>query len=421
MLSFIYNFNDAIFWIFTILYSYQMIYTLIGFFRKLKKPPVPSRLHKYAVMIAARNEECVIGNLLDSIKKQTYPSKLVDIFVIADNCTDHTAEVAAKYGASVIVRNDMNLIGKGYAIDFALSYMKEQGIRDEYDGFFVFDADNLLDEAYIAEMNKVFDRGYLAITSYRNSKNFGDNWISAGYSVWFLREATYLNKPRMILNTSCAISGTGFLLSKKIIEKYDGWKFFLLTEDLEFNSNCAIENIQIGYCEDAVFYDEQPTKFSQSWNQRLRWVKGTYQVLFKYGLKIIKGCFIKGKRFAKFDIFMAIAPGSLITLTTVLVNAFCLVAALLQENMSPLVIPAALQSIVYTLISFYFLFFASGTLTMISERKRIKLSKWKRILYCFTFPLYIFTYIPISVAAIFKKVKWTPIEHNINKTVNDLK
>jgi len=118
---------------------------------------------------------------------------------------------------------------------------------------------------------------------------------------------------------------------------------------------------------------------------------------------------------------MAIAPGSLITLTTVLVNAFCLVAALLQENMSPLVIPAALQSIVYTLISFYFLFFASGTLTMISERKRIKLSKWKRILYCFTFPLYIFTYIPISVAAIFKKVKWTPIEHNINKTVNDLK
>lgn len=420
LLNILKTFNGALFYVFTILYLYQMIYTVVGLLVKSKTPPKPSKLHRFAVMIAARNEEVVIGNLIDSIKNQSYPEELVDIYVIADNCTDNTASVSREHGANVIERHNLEVIGKGHAMDYAFSLMKKEGIRDNYDGFFIFDADNLLDSSYIAEMNKIFDMGYLAVTSYRNSKNFGDNWISAGYSTWFLREARYLNKPRMLFKTSCAISGTGFLISKEIVDKYDGWKFFLLTEDLEFNSNCAIENITIGYCENAVFYDEQPTKFRQSWNQRLRWVKGTYQVLTRYSWKLFKGMF-SGKKFAKFDIFMSLAPGSLLTLLTVLVNVSCILATMLLEIRNPqLVISTAMQSITSTLTSFYLLFILMAILTMITEYKRIKLPFWKRIFYCFTFPLYVFTYIPIAVVALFKKVKWTPIRHNVNKSVKDL-
>ena len=136
-------------------------------------------------------------------------------------------------------------------------------------------------------MNKVFDSGYKVITSYRNSKNYDSNWISAGYSLWFLREAKYLNNSRMQLGTSCAISGTGFLVSAEIIRNNGGWIHHLLTEDIEFTVDSVIHGVKIGYAANAILYDEQPTLFRQSYNQRLRWAKGFYQVFAKYGLGLV--------------------------------------------------------------------------------------------------------------------------------------
>ena len=98
---------------------------------------------------------------------------------------------------------------------------------EPFDGYFVFDADNVLDQNYILEMNQTFSNGYDIITSYRNSKNYGDNWITAGYALWFLWESEFLNRGAYVLGNSCAVSGTGFLFSRRIIEKYGGWKFFL--------------------------------------------------------------------------------------------------------------------------------------------------------------------------------------------------
>ena len=144
-------------------------------------------------------------------------------------------------------------------------------------------------------MNKVFDSGYKIITSYRNSKNYDTNWITAGYSLWFLREARFLNNPRMILNTSCTVSGTGYLVNSSIIRQNNGWKYYLLTEDVEFSAVNIIEGEKIGYCEKAILYDEQPTTFKQSWSQRIRWTKGFYQVTFRYGKILISSIFKKRK------------------------------------------------------------------------------------------------------------------------------
>ncbi len=267
MLSFIRDFNSAMFVLFNILYFYQIVYLIVALYFRVRRSNVArpamraKKLHKYAFLIAARNESRVIGNLIDSVKKQNYPASLIDIFVVADNCTDNTAAVARAAGATVFERFNMRQIGKGYALSFAFDNILS---RDEcrYDGFFVFDADNLLDENYVAEMNRVFDNGYRVVTSYRNSKNYGSNWISAGYALWFLREAEYLNNPRMLLGTSCAISGTGFLIHQDIIRQNGGWKHHLLTEDIEFSIDSVIHGEVIGYCGRAIFYDEQPCTFA---------------------------------------------------------------------------------------------------------------------------------------------------------------
>ena len=131
-------------------------------------------------------------------------------------------------------------------------------------------------------MNKVFSNGHRIVTGYRNSKNYGTNWISSGYALWFIRESKYLNNSRMLCNTSCAIGGTGFLVHREVLLNSDGWKFFFLTEDIQFTVHNILEGESIAYCNEAVLYDEQPTTFAQSWKQRMRWAKGFIQVSKKY-------------------------------------------------------------------------------------------------------------------------------------------
>lgn len=169
--------------VFFVCYSYQFFYILIPFVKK-EKPHKKTELHRYAVLISARNEELVIGNLLDSIAAQDYPSRLVNVFVVADNCTDSTAQIAREHGAAVYERFNKAEVGKGYALEYLIDKILEE-YGDVFDAYMVFDADNLLSEDYISRMNETFSDGYGIITSYRNSKNYGDNWISAGYALCF--------------------------------------------------------------------------------------------------------------------------------------------------------------------------------------------------------------------------------------------
>lgn len=167
-------------------------------------------------------------------------------------------------------------------------------------------------------MNKTFSEGNDVITSYRNSKNYGDNWISAGYALWFLRESRYLNNARDLIGTSCMVSGTGFLFSRKIAENINDWPFHTLTEDIEFSADLIVNGYRIAFCPAAEFYDEQPTGFAQSWRQRLRWSKGYLQIFKKYGKRMIKGC-MKGN-FSCFDMTMSIMPAFILSAMSVTLN-----------------------------------------------------------------------------------------------------
>lgn len=406
-------FNFILSIIFTVCYLYQFFYVFVGLFKK----PIrfkAKKNHRYAVVICARNERRVIGNLIESVKHQTYPEDLVDVFVVADNCTDTTPEVARKAGAIVYERHNTEKVGKGYALDWFFKALDRDYADKGYEAFIIFDADNVLDPHFIEEMNGTFDAGYRIVTSYRNSKNYDHNWITAGYSLWFLREAKFLNNSRMQLGNSCAISGTGFLVSKEIIDANGGWIHHLLTEDIEFTTDSIIKGEKIGYCGDAILYDEQPTTFRQSYFQRLRWAKGFYQVFAKYSGRLLKGVF-KGN-FSCYDMLMTLMPAMLLTLVSI-VLALCAipVCASMQLDSFPMV-----KTLLETVLSFYLMFFLLGALTTITERKQIHCGKVKRVLYLFTFPLFMLTYIPISLIALFTKVEWKPIKHSVSITVDDI-
>ena len=417
--------NSILYIALTVLYFYQFIYiviALIGDKKKKLDTYEAKKLHKFAFIIAARNEQAVIGNLINSIKQQNYPAELIDVIVVADNCTDDTAQIAREHGAICYERFNNMLVGKGYALDYCFNKIVEQfGDYTAYDGYFIFDADNVIDKNYVKEMNKVFDRGYNVITSYRNSKNYDTNWITSGYSLWFIREAKYMNNPRMMLKTSCAVSGTGFFVNSSIIKKNNGWKFNLLTEDIQFSVVNILEGEKIGYCESAMFYDEQPTTFKQSWNQRMRWSKGFYQVMFRYGRELIAMMFKKREMFVScYDMFMTLAPATLLSIGCILLNLIFLAYGATDVHMLRRILPGTLGSIAFAGVNFYLLMFSIGFITLVTEWNKILAPANKKIKSLFTFPLFMITYVPISLVALVKKVEWKPIAHSISKSVEEI-
>ncbi len=419
-LSFVDIFNFCVFIAFTCCYAYQLFYVFVTLTRK---PPVPEakKNHRYAVVISARNENAVIGDLIHSIRVQNYPQELIDIFVIADNCTDNTASVAQEAGAIVFPRFNTQEIGKGYALDYGITCIREHYSQNNYEAYFVFDADNVLDVNYFREMNKVFDNGAIASTSYRNSKNYGSNWITAGYAVWFMREAKYLSQARLTLGTSCAVSGTGFFISAKIIEEMGGWKFHLLTEDIEFSTYSILHGRRIAYCPTAMLYDEQPLTFKDSWNQRFRWAKGFYQVFFHYGAGLVKGIFKnkKGYRFACYDMLMTIAPAMLLTIITIIFNAVIITLGVTGVMSTGVMITSSLSSIFFCLFNYTLFMFMFGALTTFTEWDNIHSTTGKKLRYMFTFPFFMLTYIPIALVALVKKASWKPIQHSISVDVQE--
>ena len=158
--------NSILTTILSIMVIHKAFYFVIGMFFTRKFKPAKKK-HKYAIMIAARNEKLVIGNLIDSIKKQDYPSDLYTIFVVADNCTDNTADIARKKGAIVYERFDNDHRTKGYALEFLVNNIEKDYGTKSFEGYFIFDADNLLKSNYITKMNDAFDEGCKIITSYR--------------------------------------------------------------------------------------------------------------------------------------------------------------------------------------------------------------------------------------------------------------
>lgn len=386
-------------------FSYQAVY-LWAVWRKKLPPHVLATPQKYAVLIAARNEEAVIGRLIDSIKEQNYPKELIDVFVVADNCSDSTADIARMKGAEVYVRHNTTLVGKGYALQFLLAEINKAGRMKDYDGFFIFDADNTLDRNYVREMNRTFSDGYRIVTSYRNSSNFGANWITSGYALWFLHDSQFLNKGRMLTGNSCMVSGTGYLIGREILERSGGWNYFLLTEDIEFTADCIVNGEKIGYCERAMFYDEQPTNFLDSWRQRQRWIKGYFQVYRKYGGKLIRKLG-GGNRFSCYDMLMANLPAFVLISVSVAACAVLMVAgAITGQDIS-----FVFMSVGRALLGMIAGMFVVGAYTMYTERKKINIPAYKKIGYLFTFPFYMLTYIPISYSALKRKVEWKPIRH----------
>ena len=232
---------------------------------------------KFAVLIAARNEELVIGPLVNSLLTQNYPAQLYDIWVIPNNCTDNTALAAERFGAKVLectapVKN------KGDVLRFAYNRLRSR----RYDAWLVFDADNVVDPNFLAEMNNACMAGVTAAQGCRDSKNPYDTALSGCASIYGWMMDRFHNGGKAGLGLSAMIGGTGFMMTQRLLDKLGCWYTETISEDLELSVQTILAEEQVAYVPRAITYDEQPLTWEQSIKQRRRWASGTLQVAETY-------------------------------------------------------------------------------------------------------------------------------------------
>ncbi len=228
---------------------------------------------RFAVLIAARNEAGVIGPLIDSLLAQDYPAELCDVWVIPNNCTDDTAGAARARGARVL-ECTVPVKSKGEVLRFAYDRLRSR----QYDAWLVFDADNVVDHRFLAEMNAARLTGVKAAQGYRDSKNPYDTAISGASSIYYWMMDRFHNGGKAGLGASAMIGGTGFMVSQQLLDQLGGWRTETISEDLELTAQTVLAGAKVAYVPRAVTYDEQPLTWEQSFKQRRRWSSGTLQV-----------------------------------------------------------------------------------------------------------------------------------------------
>lgn len=411
--------NYIVLTIIFIIYFHHNLFLILSIFFKKKKYKDASKNHFYGYIISARNEENVIGNLIDSIKQQDYPSDMYKIYVIADNCTDNTAKVAKENGAIVLERFNTEKIGKSYALNDIFNFAIND--CDKIEAFIVLDADNLVDKNFTKEMNKAFDAGLPIATSFRNSKNYGANWVASGAGMTFLRECRVMHRMRSRLGMSAYVSGTGFLVDKKIIIENGGWINHLLIEDVEFSIDQFLKGRKVAYVDDAIIYDEQPTSFKDSCKQRLRWCKGNHQCFKKDHFELfING--LKHPSYSNIDLYAHIFPIAILSISWLglILPLSYGIYAIIQKVSFAIYFEAAVRPLIDSFIFSALYTILVALIVTILCWKDIKAPAWKKILHIFTFPLYAISYLFISFISAFVRVEWKPIKHNDNVKIEDI-
>lgn len=245
--------------------------------------PAPVQTRRLCVLIPAHDEELLLGTVLDRLRGLEYPPESYQVVVIADNCTDRTAEVARAHGVEALERTDPVRRGKGYALDWALNLLLRNPRR--FDAFVLLDADSILSPNFLAVMNAALEQGHPVIQARYDVLNVQESWRTR-LMACALALAHYV-KPlgRNYFGLSDGLKGNGMCFSREVLERVP-WSGESITEDIEYTLRLVQEGIRIEFATEAVVWAQMPTSGKQAATQRQRWEGGRY-ALFRRALGLL--------------------------------------------------------------------------------------------------------------------------------------
>lgn len=379
--------------------------------RHKKEKVTHSPQKTFAVLVAAHNEAGVIEPLIDNLQKLDYPRELYDIFVICDNCTDNTADIVRQAGAIACERFDETKRGKGFAIEWMLERLWER--EKQYDAVVMFDADNLAATDFLGHMNDKLIGGARVIQGYLDTKNPYDSWISVSYAISYFFTNRMWQLPRYNLGLANALGGTGICIDTPLLKEM-GWGAHSLTEDVEFTARCVERGIYPTWAHDAIVYDEKPNTLKASWKQRMRWMQGHFDCASRYMLPLLTKS-IKTRNWPMLDaalyLFQPMRLLMILLITVILYLQLVMPAWWAVTDVQKLLFPTEFWTVVSILI------YGQLPLAMILER-----ANWRAYVGLIVYPIFLFTWFPITVIAYFTKNNktWSHTVHTRGIRVEEL-
>lgn len=395
---------------------YFVVIALFGLRGRTRTAPCMPPEKRFALVVAARNEAAVIGNLVDSLYAQDYPRALYEVIVAPNNCTDDTEAIAARHGARIF-RPQGVIRSKGEVLSQVVDKLILPG---NFDAMCVFDADNLVDGQFLRRMNDALLDGVQVAQGFRDSKNPEQSAISGCYSICYWMLNRFYNGARSALRLSALVNGSGFAVTANLLRRMGGWHTTTMTEDYEFSAQCAMLGERVYFVPEAILYDEQPLTFRQSWKQRRRWTTGSLQGLQQYGSGLFASFVLHGSLVC-LDMYLTfLVP--LVQLLGTLLGAAGIILTLTGGGFvfGGIVLRGFLPALILTLGGFLVSVLGSSAFAAFTVLLRNKslAQMAKGIL---SYWVFLFSQMALTLLSFVKKQeKWEPIAHTNAKRLEDM-
>ena len=274
--------------------AYWLILLVTHFLSPVRPSTAGSLLTRFAIVIPAHNEELFLPRLLASTRNQDYPRELFDTIVVADNCTDSTADIGRHQGTIVLERVDDGKQGKGYAIKCALETIE----LDKYDAVLIVDADCFISTNTLRSLDGVI-QGKQVIQCYSGVGNPDDSWFTRLLDVSRTINNDIYSPAKQRLGLSSELTGTGMCFATRILRNY-GWDAFTIGEDWEYYAKLIQNGETVGFDWNAKVYHQESSSLKQATSQRMRWSSGRFAVAWGYGFRLLARAVIE-RNVIKFD------------------------------------------------------------------------------------------------------------------------
>ena len=339
------------------------------------------------------------------------------MIVAPNNCNDDTAAVAAAHGARLFTPKGI-IKSKGAVLTQVVDTVV---IGEQFDAMCVFDADNLVDEQFLAHMNDAIVNGAKIVQGFRDSKNPKQSAVSGCYSICYWMLNRFYNAARVSLGLSALVNGSGFAVTRGILEQLDGWHTCTMTEDYEFSAQCALLGECVHFSEEARIYDEQPLTFAESWKQRRRWTTGSLQGLNQYGHRLFAKVVLERSAIC-FDMYL--------TFLTPLVQLLSVIAAIVGIALAlsgggillhGILIHGLVIAIVTTLVGLFACVLGSMILAAVtvSLQHTPMRAMGKSIA---TYWLFLMSHTALTLLSfVYPKTTWDPIAHTAAKSLSQIR
>ncbi len=410
--------NLVICGIVTVAFAFQIIYLLL-FFLPAKKYPKAKEKHKCGIIICAKDEAEIIGQTIKKMQELDYPKDKYEIIVMADNCSDRTAKIAKKLSSDVkiSVYERFESDKKKHTVGWALNYLFEQmGDKiDDYEFFVRFDADAIVDKNYLNVMNDAFESGVKLAKGYNNASNITQNVIAGVSGLWYIRDSRFNCQARNALGTDVFLVGSGMMFASEVIKQDGGWFATSASEDTEFTILNMNKKRKVGYCKDAILYEDQPSTLKDLFNRNVRMGHSLHKLFWTKGWDCL-GRFFTSFRYCYLDMFLNLFFIPIAVLCCVwfpLYYGYEIIYSACVGNIA--LLTQILTTIAY-ILAFAFLipFILQALLVYALDRKKIGVPFKKIVWSCIMFPMFMIVWAIGIVIGVFTKQKWKKAKRNVD-------